>query len=201
MTVNAGDIVRATAEVLLPDAGVAQNVYHYKAGAGVSDSDAAVMDSLRTFIDAAHAALNTIIDADVIPTNISYQLSTDNGVTYNDIGERGWVTFVPSSIGDSSAPQNALLAHFGAIGIGRLGSKYIGGFTKQNQANGIIQGAAFLALTNYVNQVIVQPPVAGGVMQNGWVEKNTGIFRIYNNTATIPINVASQRRRKAGVGI
>jgi len=201
MTVNSNDIIRVTATVLLPDSGVGQNVWHYKAGAGVSAPEDEVMDEIRDLLDAGYAQLNPVVNQFVIPQNMEFSQSSDNGSSFAEIGERVWITYAPSGASEALPPQDAFLAHYGASGTGKLGSKYLAGFSEAQNMNGVVQASAFIAIVQFVNTTVLTPQVTGGFMLPGWVERPSGVFRQYNGTASVPTRVATQRRRKDGVGI
>lgn len=201
MTVNAGDIIRVTFNMVGPSAQVAQNVYHYIASAGVSDSDNNAITAIRDTLDAAHTALNTFVSSNWTYADYTFSKSTDGGATFDDFGNTPSLATDPSSVDDPFPSGAAPVVLFNGSGTGRQGRKFLAGFRETAAADDVLNGAAVAALANYAANVVVQRAVAGGTLNPGWLRRNPLGFTQYTGTFGVNTIVGYQRRRKPGVGI
>lgn len=197
----AGDIFRVTFQSLLNSTDIAQNVLYYLAGTGVNEPDATAMTLIASTVDNAFASLNGTLANDVSAAPILFFKSTDNGATFSDIGQRTPTAYAPSSLGQMLPNQMAAQVNFGSALTGRLGKKFIAGLTENDQDASILDATAITALINFAG--ILDNPVglSGGSATPGWLATNPLVFRPYDGTFSVPVVMATQRRRKIGVGI
>jgi len=100
MTINAGDIVRVTSQMLADGGNVLQNVYHYRAAAGFSESDATVMSTLAVVLDNAYNEVVSFMTNQTSLDRHLFQVSVDGGASFVDLGERAMAGSAPANAQD-----------------------------------------------------------------------------------------------------
>ena len=201
MAILAGNIIRATARYLLDDNQENQNVYHYLAGPGFNETEAAVRGGITNALALAYNNINDDIVATVQPLPTLYDVSTDGGATFFSIGFDAAAIFAPNAAGLPEANGVAAVIRFGGEGTGREGRKFIGGL-----ASGLVDGNDIDAgtVTNLVTFALAADNGVGfgtGSLEAGWLRRKDLTFIPYSNTITVNTIVGYQRRRKPGVGV
>ncbi len=201
MTVTTGDIVRATVNLILPGPNIAQNVYHYLAGAGVAESETNVINTLSFLINSTYVNIDSLLANTITPGEIAFAVSNDNGATYSDIGTGAFTTFAPSSVNDMLPHGAAAVCRFAGVGTGRQGRKFISGITEAHQDESTLTAGAVTGLVFFALAVTSNATVAGGQLLAGWQRSNPLGFIQYSGSVFVNTVMGYQRRRKPGVGI
>lgn len=201
MTVVSSNIVRATVNMLMPDSSTHQNVFFYRAGSGVNDTDSNVIAAIETSLGTAYADIDAMLNTNNLFGDVEVALSTNGGATFFDIGSQPMSIPNPVDTTDMSPHGVAAVIRFGGEGTGRQGRKFIGGISEDwfTRSTIITLGVSNLALfATLLNNDIA---VAGGDLEFGWLRRTPLSFIKHSGVVTVNTTVGYQRRRKPGVGV
>lgn len=201
MTVNAGDIVRATSQHLFDNGNVVQNVYHYLAADGVGALEAEVRTAIKNRIDTALSELSDSLWNGMVRDKYLFQLSQDGGTTFTDMGEELMGGTAPAGLNEALPPQTSFRVSFAADSSGYKGSKQLGVFTELFQNAGVLTAAAITDIANYTLFAVASTSVTGGLMVPGWLGSNPTAFHRYNGTVFVDTQTSTVSKRKQGRGI
>lgn len=202
MSVSPADICRLTSEFTLLDGTVCQNIYHLRANFAVSQSDAAVLTALETWIE---AAIGEVVGA--IKNNVSVNLHQVDVVDWDGLKwevVQNVGTFTPTftfgNANDQLPNQVSCFATFNTLRPKTKGKKFLWGFTEDTTSASVIQSATVTAIAAFAAEVLdnavidVLNYLVPGVPRSA-------VDAFYDFTTAVVTNiVGSQRRRRPGVG-
>jgi hypothetical protein len=197
MAINAGDIIRATAKLLSDTGDSVQNVFHFKAGAGIS-ADADGIDDITAFLDAAYDYIDTDLHQAMDFDSINL-FNVDQAKSYGDVA---WPSLTScSGAGERYAPGVALLISFRTGYSRKLGRKYLGFYGEGKLSSGVFAGSVLTAAANFAAPFLA--PFVGGTSGETWlpgIPTKEGGFLGFTE-AVVNGNPAYQRRRRVGSGV
>jgi hypothetical protein len=196
MTVNVNDVVRVTAEMSMDYAGEVQNVYYVQLDTGSAVDDEDFMDEVADALEDAYTYL--------LP-HLSPNYNFDTIAFYNvtqdvSMGDIGWPTLtVGTNTSGMTTPQVAAQVDFRASGTNGLGRKYIGGVGEDAVDSGTMTPTFLTALANYAAQLLLSVVIGSSGASFGHLSGTEQVF-VQWIEALLATVLATQRRRKAGVG-
>lgn len=201
MTVLAGNIVRATVNLITASSSIAQNVYFYEAGAGVNDTDLNVITAIRSKLGFAYAEIAGKTSNEWSLGDVDVSVSTDSGATFFDIGSLAMTNGQPAALQDAMPSGIAAVVRFGGLGTGREGRKFLGGLGVDFVDDDDLDAALVTDLISYALVANDNVVVAGGSLLYGWLRRSPLSFILHDGSITVNTIAGYQRRRKPGVGI
>ena len=198
MTVQVGDIIRVTCKMGYA-AGAVQNVYHYKHIGSGSVPDATFMSALGTEMNTNY----TTINAYLAPGFMYHTIEAFNVTQDAPIDEIAWpsLTVGTGSGTDSYATQCAALVKFPTATARSQGRKYLGGLMEGYVGSGgLIESAFLTALGSFATAMLSGFSAGGEDFEAGNWNPSLARFAAWI-AGVVADRVATQRRRRAGVGI
>lgn len=207
MTVVEGDIIRTSARFKATTHGDVVNVFHWRAGAGYSDSDADVMTDIEAALSTAFALMATYLWADLDPYDIRHDIVAWVGgkeTVVRNLGTRSWVlTTPPSSSAEELPPMVSPILNFRTALPRTFGRKYLPPIMETSQNGGVMIGAILSALTSFGASLMGQITGTSGALYPGVVTyKVTGLVANWAPFIGVVINsiLGTQRRRRQNRG-
>lgn len=199
MPTQAGDIIRVAARHLFNGVDEQVCVHHFNVStAPGSPNDALLLIDISALLSSAYDNIKTDM-----PTLVSAaDIAVYNVIDDYPLGVVNWTSPYAggTSVGDSLPPQTSFMALWRTATKRVLGKTYLPTFTEATQSGGTISGAAFSDIANFIDAL--NDPTA---QVNGYGfslviwSKQAGQARPIVS-ARPGLRVATQRRRKAGVG-
>lgn len=200
MTIAAGNVLKLTAKLTLPNAGQCQNVYYVEVTDIAGQNQLQIRTAIGRYLDAIYVAIDTHMDTNVEPDIIDiYNLSADTAepsVNFNSFaGGTGAAQGLP--------PQNSVMIRGTTNVKRREARKYMPPVTEVDQENGIVNAGT---LTDYATAGAAW--IADYIDGTNGVTLNPVVVRALAPLVFSPLQSAlinavidTQRRRKQGVGI
>lgn len=197
MTVAVGDIVRVTAKFSWgSDENL--NVFHVKNNGSSGVDDAAFMTAVAAWLDGTWQLINTHL-----ASGMSYVSIEGYNVTQDaPIDEVAWPTLTAGAQTTDSAYalQTAALVKFGTQVAKSQGRKFIAGLTEAGvQGAGLLNSTVASALIGFAGRLITGFTASGEQFDFGNWNDTLSRFALWTYSE-IGNYLATQRRRKAGVG-
>lgn len=205
MAVSNDDILKVVMEVLLEDGTIAQNVFWFVAELAAQQSDASVLTAVETWIEALYSD-----GSSYLPSSMTQRVCWIDRMAW-DPGESKWVKeyfvgyFTPTiGFNDINEPlpnMSAPLITFPTSRPKSRGRKFIFPFAEDAQDATFLIAAALTALTNMADEAlddIVLGPLNELIPCIVRVAADT-VLKF--DTAIVTNVLATQRRRRPGVGI
>lgn len=200
MTISFGDDLRAV--IHLDHAGLSgmQNVLHYEAGAGVSDSEANVVAAITSQVltilaNVATLTANNVLGVEVVCSKRNTGTGKWEAFGIGDIS--GWSG---SSAAEYLPHGAAGLIRYFTSGVGNQARHFVGGFTEDSNNDGVVTGPLLTALGNYAADVVANIAVAGGNLGATWWSDVDVVARDRDSGYVVNTVWSYQRRRRPGVG-
>lgn len=201
MTVNIGDIIQLTLTYTQPSASIAQNVFHWVAGA-TSAPDSEVMDELEDWVNndwgaqwAPVAGVPAVLDAGRV------SIMNTNGTVDRVLG------VLDFSIVGSGGSAIDVAAVSGFIRLftnepKQRGRKYVPFVSDANLISGLLSSGTMAQMALLLAEWIAVLTTTGGLtLTPGLLSRTLLAFEPFISTAATTNVPAYQRRRKPGVGI
>ena len=204
MAVNDGDVLKVVVSQLLSDDTIAQNVYHYLAAFGSSQTNGDVLDALETAIETMYETIDAeVADSVIMDTmevdTVAWDAGEGEWLTVQNIGERT-PTVTNEAIAD--AFPNQVAATLGAYTTYPKvrGRKALPGFNEGSADVGELDVQALVALGLFLVEYIADVVIDGAnLLSPGVASVSTAAFRAFGS-GWINTVLGSQRRRKPGLG-
>ena len=199
---SAGDIYKATATFVMPEATIAQWVWHYIQEVG-DDVDLQVLaDNIRSNVG---QAMNEIEDH-IIDTVVGDTLEL---ALYDPVlGQFDTVAVSDLSGADGENAVDEMLPHQDAgvvkffTEVARsIGKKFIFGLVETTQSGSIFIGAVVTAMAAFAAIFDADIAAGGELFRPGNFDVLLEVFRGWNGTVEANAVTGSQRRRRPGIGI
>jgi hypothetical protein len=198
MTVNANDIIRATA-VLEGPSGKIENVYQFRCVVVVGGDDTDVMTDLAQKLDDAYTHLVASMSSDTVFIEVQ-------GFNVTQDAPMPTVPWPSVTAGSASANDMASQVSFLALfrtGVSRvLGRKFLGGFAREAlTADGFVSSGSLTAIAGYIGELI------GIFIAASLTSYQLGVLSTVTHTffaffeGVAQVVPGSQRRRRQGRGI
>lgn len=194
--VNPGDIVRITSRCRFNGADI-QNVFHVLLEGIGSATFTELITAVGDWLEYAYSELTPVQKND-----FTYQdYEVENVTTSQASGSVPWPSLTTGELSDDGMPgQDCCLALLNTGFARHQGRKYTGGYTEANQTSGYWTNTVTTAVASYVTRILTPQLVATGLsFYNGAYKKTPYAFRKFVTGAVTSL-VASQRRRRPGVG-
>ena len=204
MTVSNGDVLRAVVEFVLSDGTIAQNVFHFLAEFDTDETNSAVNQAVRTYVQDIYTAISTYLSDD-FTINPGYLYRVAWSPTYNKwIIEQFLANFTPSfthtNTDDPFPNQIAPVMVANTLVPKVRGRKFLMGCVETMADASELVTAALTALGNAVNHYIADETVSGSnQLSPGVIRTASDAFVPFTNGTADSI-VGTMRRRKPGVG-
>lgn len=194
--VNALDVVRITAKMLIDGLHDVVNVYNFKSiSANVTDAAtfmvgvALEMDTLYTLLNLDITDRLTYIDVEGINVTQSTLLPA-----------QPWPTLVAGSTAINMLPEmDAVCVFWRTTRPKTRTSKFLAGYTEASNNGGLVGGAAVTAAKLYGDRLLSGFAADGAVMQYGAFNKLASRFTLVNSRV-VPARFRTQKNRRFGVG-
>ena len=201
MTISSLDSLRATVQYTLGTGNIHQNVFHFDAGAGVSESEANCVAAIAVWANTAYAVIENELAQDVEPDSLT--VAKWNSITgkWEQIGS-GPLT-APDGGGSTEMFPHGVSAviRFLADAIGQQGRKFIGGLGEDMMADGVLVGTSITQLAAWADLIVTAVAVSGGELNPGWWTLLDDTVIRYSGDYILNLIAGYQRRRKPGIGI
>jgi hypothetical protein len=203
MSIEAGAILRVVAELIMPGATVAQNVYYATFNdTGGSNADQDVVDDLVDWVDDIYNQIVDQMDDAIVAGEVKVYIWDTLDLDWDEIGS-GVATFVPASV-DEMLPHGVA-----AVMTGRTfdadvnGRKFFAGFAEdeQNQSNWNSGALTNLLLAGAQWLTTFSGAATGSTFYPGVWSTVQVVFRRFVDNLIVNGIAGYQRRRKPGVGI
>lgn len=197
MAVEVGDIVRITAGMLLDNAHLIQNVYHFIVDAEPgSPGDDDFMNDLDDIMDDLYLTINFRVS-----DRIAYESITGINVTKDELlPSRAWPTLTIGADTDDMIPEmNAACVFHRTIKPRVRASKFLPCCGETSNEGGALQGIYKTAVQAFGDFLVGSIIEAGTTLRYGAFNRSTSIFTPVN-VAIVPARFRTQRRRRIGVG-
>lgn len=200
MAVEAGDVLRATAQFTLGRGAAMQAVFHYEYS-GAGDTDDEIGDEIGAQIDAAYTDLEARLDEMVQSEQMSVWKWDTALDEWNGIYQEDWTGVVGLLAGEQLPNGAAALIKPLTNLPRRQGRKFVSGLgTAMYEDTGwSISTLANLAL--YLADIVDSIPTDNGSLAPGVFNTVTESFAPFKNAGIVNAFASYQRRRRPGVGI
>lgn len=204
MTVESGDILKATHQMLLADGSIAQNVYYLLAELTAGFGDSTVMDAVEVWFEEMYAE----VVPDLVDTTLQ-DWCTLHEIQFNDVSDTWEVfrllglflpTLTPGNESEGLPNQSSAFVTFNTARPRSRGRKFLYPFGETTQDATILTGGALADVTDYaavaLNDITLSPlnTLIPGIVRVG--------FEVYlpYTVAIVTDILGTQRRRRPGVG-
>lgn len=197
MSVAVNDIVRITAGLLLDNAHLIQNVYHFIVDAEPgSPGDDDFMNGVDDIMDDLYLTINFRVS-----DRVSYSAITGINVTKDELlPSRLWPTLTVGADTDDMIPEmNAACAFHRTIKPKVRASKFLPPCGETSNEGGALQGIYKTAVQAFADFLVGDIIEAGVTLRYGAFNRSTSIFTPVN-VGIVPARFRTQRRRRIGVG-
>lgn len=196
MAVGVLDIVRITANLLLDDTNLVQNVFHFIVDAIPGPDDDGFMDEVDDIMDDLYITINLrVVD------RITYDSITGINVTKDELlPSRAWPTLTAGADTDVMIPEmNAGCVFHRTVKPRTRASKFIPPCGETSNDGGALGVTYKTLLQNFGNFLVGDIIEAGTTLRYGAFNRSTSIFTPVV-VAVVPARFRTQRRRRIGVG-
>lgn len=203
MAVQPGDVLKLTAEFLLGDGTIAQNVYYLRAVLVAQIADALAISTLKTWLEAGQSFVMGAMSS----------AGQCNPATVDVIAWDGAKWSVTQHVGiftPNNTPTNNLeqlpnqVAPFASFNTNRPksnGRKFLPGYCEDQSAGSYLTAAALAALVSYAAAVLANATIGPlDYFVPGVPRTAVNLFLDFA-VAVVTNVVGTQRRRRPGVGI
>ncbi len=196
MAVAIGDVIRVTANMLLDNAHLIQNVYHFLVDAVPGPDDDAFMDEMDDILDDLYITINFRVS-----DRVSYESISGINVTKDELlPSRSWPTLTVGADTDDMIPEmNAACVFHRTIKPRTRASKFLPPSGETSNAGGALQGIYKTACQAFGDFLVGSIIEVGTTVRYGAFNRSTSIFTPVS-VAIVPSRYRTQRRRRIGVG-
>lgn len=197
MTVDNGDVLRATLEMNYENQGAIQNVFHVQ-NRGVAISESLALSDVIELLETIAATLATIIAVLQVVDGVRVVNVTKG----TDVGFGTFSDATPFTGSGQVLPKQVALGvnlHTGVLNV--RGRKYFGaGVVGAADSGGAVSPTALVVLANAGLDMVGLKTATNSTWRFGVIETATGLFQRFESVS-VPTESVTQRRRRAGVGI
>ena len=196
MTINVNDIIRIQSRLLRNGTDAVQNVWHVRHESGAAPDDAIWVGQVASLIDlefdAYKAGMATNITAlDMLFFNVTQDRTLPDGA---------WVLFsAGTSPAEPESPQVSAEVYWRTLASRVVGRKFLPPPTEDNQNDGVFTAGLLALLATFALNFVGLRTIGLGQVSFGTFNELLTIYNAFQ-TAFVPIDARTQRRRRTGVG-
>lgn len=196
-TVNVGDVVQITARLRYGGVDAIENIFYVRHEGTAAVDAATFITQAGLYMESCYTTLQLDLSDDVQYEDITYYNVTQD----YPMGQEEWPSLTAGTATvDATATQVAFQVNFTTQIKRTQGRKYIGVLTEASvNAGGIVAPTTVTALKNFALAVLSNFSVGAESFEVGHVKASTGAWIPWIGYS-VPLLVATQRRRKQGVG-
>ena len=204
MTVSNGDVLKTFLELVLADGTIAQNVWYFLADFDDDQSDTAVKNACKTYIEDIYGAISTYLadDFTINPSRL-YRMAWDPTGAKWVVDEllASWTcSFTHTNTDDPFPNQIAPVLTANTNRPKSRGRKFLMGCVETMALASDLVSGAVTAMGTALNHYLADETVDGtSVLSPGVIRDGVNTFLEFTNGSANSI-VGTQRRRKPGVG-
>jgi hypothetical protein len=204
MTVSNGDIIKAVAELTLPDGTIAQNVFHFLANFATEETNQNVINACVGYVediyDAVKAYIKSTVSLDTVEVDIvdwnpaegQWKVLFAVGIGFPSVTFTSAAELLPNQV----AP--VMLAY--TVRPKSYGRKFLAGLTEEGTSGSDLVSGLVTVMGTALNHFLADETTSGSnVLSPGIPRVAADTFLEFYNGAVNSI-VGSQRRRKPGLG-
>lgn len=196
MTINVNDIVRIQSRLLRNGTDAVQNVWHVRHESGAAPDDAVWVAQVAALIDQEFAAYKTGIN----PIVTSLDMLFFNITQDRTLPDGAWTTFTAgTAAGEPVAPMTSVMVFWRTLAARVVARKFLPPPTENLQSDGKFAAALIALAVTFAANFVGLRTIGLGQVSFGTFNKLLAVYNAYQ-TAFVPIDARTQRRRRTGVG-
>ena len=196
MTINVNDVIRVQSRLLRNGVDAVQNVWHVRHESGAAPDDAVWVAQVAALIDQEFEALKSGIGTNITPLDMLFFNVTQD----RTLPDGGWVTFsAGTGSGESNAPTVSAMVYWRTLAARVVARKFLPPSTEDLVNDGKWLAVFLGLLATFAINFVGLRTIGLGQVSFGTFNKLLAVYNAYQ-TAFVPIDNRTQRRRRTGVG-